>query len=359
MATGSVSPEGIMAAGLESPEEIMATGAVRPGEIMTPESVKPENNITAGVVQPIESGMTESTQPGGASVIELHPSGGFSVTGMRQPEALSQSEDIQKKEPSSSQSNQKEAFSDQEQTMQRQDHDKDGWIRGTPVEALWKNGSSSVENQVRPPESSMGTGNGNSRINQNNISDKVLKFAKVFMQGKNPETDGSAQQKEGPEASRPEKRMPYVMESEKKSLPEPGNPERLKEWDRQDQEENVRGSIWNQLQRRYAKVLAFDYDYECEILSIKPQDIGILPRENWVYGNNSFLLHGYYNYRHLILARLENPEGEPRYLLGVPGHYFSNEKNLASMFGFPHFVLARKQPEENGRFGYWYTDLRL
>ena len=29
------------------------------------------------------------------------------------------------------------------------------------------------------------------------------------------------------------------------------------------------------------------------------------------------------------------------------------------MFGFPHFVLAKKQPDEDGRFGYWYTDIRL
>ena len=52
-------------------------------------------------------------------------------------------------------------------------------------------------------------------------------------------------------------------------------------------------------------------------------------------------------------------KGRPRYLLGVPGHYYSNEKYMASMFGFPHFVLAKKQPDEDGRFGYWYTDVRL
>ena len=141
--------------------------------------------------------------------------------------------------------------------------------------------------------------------------------------------------------------------------PEPEDTARLRELDRQEQEELSRNHLWNRLQHRYTKVLAFDYDNGCEILSIKPQDIGLLPREIWVYGNNSFLLHGYYNYRHLILARLNNPKGEPRYLLGVPGHYFSNEKYMASMFGFPHFVLARRQPENDGRFGYWYTDIRL
>ena len=140
------------------------------------------------------------------------------------------------------------------------------------------------------------------------------------------------------------------------------NPELLKSLEKQEQEAKSRmnpGSLWSRLQRTYSKVLAFDYDHGCEILSIKPQDIGLLPREIWVYGNNSFLLHGYYNYRHLILARLNTSEGGFRYLLGVPGHYYSNEKYMASMFGFPHFVLAKKQPEEDGRIGYWYTDIRL
>ena len=142
-------------------------------------------------------------------------------------------------------------------------------------------------------------------------------------------------------------------------IPEPEDLAKLEELDRQERETAARRHLWSRLQNLHTKVLAFDYDNGCEILSIKPQDIGLLPREIWIYGNNSFLLHGYYNYRHLILARLNNPQGEPRYLLGVPGHYFSNEKYMASMFGFPHFVLARKQPEGDGRFGYWYTDIRL
>lgn len=137
------------------------------------------------------------------------------------------------------------------------------------------------------------------------------------------------------------------------------DPAALAALDRQEQEDAHRNNLWNRLERLYTKVLAFEYENDCQILSIKPQDIGLLPREVWMYGNNSFLLHGYYNYRHLILARLCSNQGGPRYLLGVPGHYFSNEKHMASMFGFPHFVLAKKQPEGDGRFGYWYTDIRL
>lgn len=116
--------------------------------------------------------------------------------------------------------------------------------------------------------------------------------------------------------------------------------------------------LWSSFRKKYPKIQAFEYENGCEILSIKPQDIGLLPRENWGFGNNSFLLHGFYNYRYLILVKLNNPSGKPRYLLGVPGHYFSSEKNMASMFGFPHFVLSSRQPVDNGKFGYWYTEVR-
>lgn len=117
--------------------------------------------------------------------------------------------------------------------------------------------------------------------------------------------------------------------------------------------------LWRHFQRHYPKIQAFDYKGLCEILLIKPQDIGLLPREVWNYGNNSFLLHGYYNYRYLILSRLVAETGEARFLLGVPGHYYSNEKYMAAMFGFPNFVLSKMQPANDGRFGYWYTDIRL
>lgn len=137
-----------------------------------------------------------------------------------------------------------------------------------------------------------------------------------------------------------------------------GDPEALAKLDAEDAEEKP-VPIWDFLSKTYPKIQAFDSEHGCQVLVIKPQDIGLLPREIWIYGNNSFLLHGYYNYRYLILAQLENPKGMPRYLLGVPGHYYSNEKYMASMFGFPHFVLSKKQTTQNGRFGYWYTDIRL
>ena len=139
-----------------------------------------------------------------------------------------------------------------------------------------------------------------------------------------------------------------------------GNPQDLQRLEEEEQEDIGPHKLWEGFRKRYAKIQAFDSANGCEILTIKPQDIGLLPRENWNYGNNSFLLHGYYNYRYLILARIGSEEqGRVRYILGVPGHYYSNEKYMASMFGFPHFVLSKKQPSQDGRFGYWYADARM
>lgn len=132
---------------------------------------------------------------------------------------------------------------------------------------------------------------------------------------------------------------------------------------RLEEEEQARfrpQQLWEDFRKRYPKIQAFDSAGGCEILTIRPQDIGLLPRETWNYGNNSFLLHGYYNYRYIILARVgDGKQNRIRYILGVPGHYYSNEKYMASMFGFPHFVLSKKQPSQDGRFGYWYTDIKL
>lgn len=157
-----------------------------------------------------------------------------------------------------------------------------------------------------------------------------------------------------------ESRAIQKTQNSPESRPVPGDPEELKRLLKEEEdEENSSEQVWERMRRTHTKILDFDYEKGCEILTIKPQDIGLLPRETWGFGNNSFLLHGYYNYRYLILAKLFNPEGAARYLLGVPGHYYSNERYMASMFGFPNFVLSKNQPIEDGRFGYWYTDIKI
>ena len=158
--------------------------------------------------------------------------------------------------------------------------------------------------------------------------------------------------KEMPPDSPPDHQEAFQSDSQNQKQPQPDS---SKEFSKEDPAE----SLWNRLRAAYPKVTAFECADGCEILVIKPQDIGLLPRENWVYGNNSFLLHGYYNYRYLILARLGKPGERGRYILGVPGHYGNNEKYMAAMFGFDRFVRSTRQPPRDSRFGYWYTDLNF
>ena len=159
-------------------------------------------------------------------------------------------------------------------------------------------------------------------------------------------------QKEMPPDSPPDHQEAFQSDSQNQKQPQPDS---SKEFSKEDPAE----SLWNRLRAAYPKVTAFECADGCEILVIKPQDIGLLPRENWVYGNNSFLRHGYYNYRYLILARLGKPGERGRYILGVPGHYGNNEKYMAAMFGFDRFVRSTRQPPRDSRFGYWYTDLNF
>lgn len=91
---------------------------------------------------------------------------------------------------------------------------------------------------------------------------------------------------------------------------------------------------------------------------LEPKDIGMMPIDCWSYGSNSFLLHGYYSYRHLILARMKSENGEQKiYILGVPGTRHSREAFMANMFGFREFKPIREGNESNSDFGYWYTQL--
>ena len=93
-----------------------------------------------------------------------------------------------------------------------------------------------------------------------------------------------------------------------------------------------------------------------QIMKIQRGEISILPRCEWKLANNNFLLHGYYNYRHLVLI----DEGN-QLKLGVPGIYHEREARAAATFGFPEFIaeadvnvtLEPQERNENQQFGYW------
>lgn len=111
-------------------------------------------------------------------------------------------------------------------------------------------------------------------------------------------------------------------------------------------EEQSEESNENRQEQRYCKIMR--------------EDMKKLPQKNWYLANNSFLLHGYYNYRHLLLI---TDEGK-RYL-GVPGIYHRREEAAARSFGFSEFcrisedsiILSPQECDRENDFGYWCREL--
>lgn len=112
---------------------------------------------------------------------------------------------------------------------------------------------------------------------------------------------------------------------------------------------------WSQLCAIYPHI--FPFRDERDYLSITPSDFVLLPSADYTAAHNSFLLHGYYNYQHLVLARVEC-RGEILYYLGVPGRYYEKEKQVAVMFNFESFECA-EEPAEQGDFGYYMMRVKL
>lgn len=86
-------------------------------------------------------------------------------------------------------------------------------------------------------------------------------------------------------------------------------------------------------------------------VKIQRRDLARLPRCEWKLANNSFLLHGCYNYRHLAFL-----EYKDQLWLGVPGVYHPQEARAAEAMGFPEFIYRKDtdaSSEEEEEFGYW------
>ena len=113
-------------------------------------------------------------------------------------------------------------------------------------------------------------------------------------------------------------------------------------------------AVWEELCREHKPAALFEEgDTQCIQLELK--DLRSLPKKYWYLGNNSFLLHGFFNYRYLVLGRT----AEERWFLGVPGVYQRQERVMAAIFGFPEFFAAGPGGERRGgrepvnHFGCW------
>ena len=112
---------------------------------------------------------------------------------------------------------------------------------------------------------------------------------------------------------------------------------------------------WQQLWNIYPHINPFE---DCrEYLLVKPIDFVVLREKYYGLTTNSFLLHGYYNYNHLIMAR-DGKRPEEKVYIGVPGNFYEKEKQAAVLFGFESFE-GKQEPVETGDFGYYMVSVEI
>lgn len=201
------------------------------------------------------------------------------------------------------------------------------------------------------------------RHKENPRSEKDYYGDKICSKAKKESTEDISQLKIIDIGIKEEKRM-YRKEKEEVWQTEERKKEIKREEVRKDQSERgqypkimepMKENKWEQLCKKYEIVYPFSSEQKFIILHLK--DFIILQEGYQKLVHNSFLLHGYYSYGHLILGRLEQWEESP-YYIGVPGVYYENEKRAAKMFGFAGFEGASKIIE-NGSYGYYMIEVKI
>ncbi len=114
---------------------------------------------------------------------------------------------------------------------------------------------------------------------------------------------------------------------------------------------------WEQLQKQFRCMHPFGD--ERVYIAIELKDFTVLRQEYQKLVHNSFLLHGFYNYRHLIVGK-DNKLGnsyETCFYLGVPGVFYEKEKMVAVMFGFEGFEC--EGAVSIGKYGYYLRQIQI
>ena len=171
-----------------------------------------------------------------------------------------------------------------------------------------------------------------------------------------PEAEEPQQDEPGEEEQpEPQQPIPLAEEEAQSHEPEQAAEAPFLRSQRKMQAGQISPNKWEQLNRIYPKIQPFG-DVR-EYLSIAPCDFVILSEHYQEMVQNSFLLHGYYNYGHLILTKIK--EGiDDNYYLGVPGVYYEREKQAALLFGFEGFE-GDGDAVQDGSFGYYMKRVEI
>lgn len=133
---------------------------------------------------------------------------------------------------------------------------------------------------------------------------------------------------------------------------------REKELESQEIHADTRKEHWDYLANHFPVMRYVEGDgVEIFCIRLSNQDLARVPRDKWGLGNNSFLLHGFYQYHHLLLLRRQT-EDEVGYYIGVPGVYNEREQMMAHTFGFQEFKVMKGTNMRRSGLGYWCRRLQ-
>ena len=104
---------------------------------------------------------------------------------------------------------------------------------------------------------------------------------------------------------------------------------------------------------------AFDDDDYYDCIEVAPDNLKRLPLGDINVRNNSFMMHGFYNFKHLLFGKVQRDGEKNLYFIGVPGIYSNRERFMASMYGFNNFKRSHRSDYRNPYFGYWYMEVYL
>lgn len=100
---------------------------------------------------------------------------------------------------------------------------------------------------------------------------------------------------------------------------------------------------WEVIKKKYP--ILYPFRGQGPYVSIKPVDLQLLDEKYHKLSDNSFLMHAFYQYRHMILGEYEQ-DGSTHFYVGVPGEFVKKEQESAAMFGFEGY-------EHSGDLGYY------
>ena len=200
--------------------------------------------------------------------------------------------------------------------------------------------------------------------NEEMYGDLDIARAKIFQEFDSDKTAGESKSIKSIDEKEAEVETQFGDDEETENLEEEQPEKKEQETVEESSEKKEQETVEEFSEKKDLKKNDRDIDlqnFRRQIMKIQRGEISILPRCEWKLANNNFLLHGYYNYRHLVLI----DEGN-QLKLGVPGIYHEREARAAATFGFPEFIaeadvnvtLEPQERNENQQFGYWCRQVR-